>query len=117
MPTLGERIKAAREAAGLTQGELGDLLGGVDYTRVSKWETDAQTPKHDKLVLLTESLGICGHWLLTGQGPMKPGDIPREVAAFREVAAIVDDARKPDDEPDPPPPDQPNPDGGPSLRA
>ena len=41
--TKGEAVALLRRSEGLTQAELGKLLG-VDNTRVSQWETGYRTP-------------------------------------------------------------------------
>lgn len=40
---LGENIKKAREAAGLTQGELAEKLGTTQIA-ISRWENNNRTP-------------------------------------------------------------------------
>jgi transcriptional regulator with XRE-family HTH domain len=55
--TLGEAIRAARQAAGLTQVELAARLG-VAQSRLSEWERGAVVPGTPHLVRLTEALGL-----------------------------------------------------------
>jgi transcriptional regulator with XRE-family HTH domain len=52
--TLSERIKAAREAAGLTQGALAKTLA-VDQTLVCRWE-NGQEPRLETLRRLAAAL-------------------------------------------------------------
>lgn len=66
--TLGNRIKWAREQAGITQGELAERVGVAAGSRVSEWENDRRQPSAPVLMALPEVLGVSGHWLLTGQG-------------------------------------------------
>lgn len=40
---LGEKLKAAREAAGMTQLELADILG-TNQIAISRWEHNNRTP-------------------------------------------------------------------------
>lgn len=56
METLGQRIRALRKAAGLSQQQLGDSLGWGD-TRLSMYERDQRTPKIAQLRELAKQLG------------------------------------------------------------
>lgn len=55
--TIGERIKAARKQAGLTQQELADKLK-VSYVGVSQWESGRRNPKQQTLSHIAEVLDI-----------------------------------------------------------
>jgi transcriptional regulator with XRE-family HTH domain len=55
--TLGETIKARREAAGMTQEELAERLY-VSRQAVSKWEAGASVPNDDNLVQIRAILGV-----------------------------------------------------------
>jgi len=63
---LGNRIYELRRAKGLSQRELGELLG-VSNKAVSKWENGAAIPKTDTLVKLAEILGVSPQELLQGK--------------------------------------------------
>ena len=54
---LGENLRAARLAAGLSQEALGEMLGVVSQT-VSKWERGESAPDAALLVPLAEALGL-----------------------------------------------------------
>ncbi len=54
--SLGENIRQARKAAGLSQETLGERLGVVSQT-VSKWERDESSPDAALLPPLAEALG------------------------------------------------------------
>ena len=54
---IGERLKAARRAAGLTQAEVGRLIG-VTNVAVSKYERDLVTPDGGRLVQLSEAFVV-----------------------------------------------------------
>ena len=41
---IGKVIKTRRKALGLTQQELGKLLGGIYNTTISQWEGGHKTP-------------------------------------------------------------------------
>lgn len=61
--TLGERIKKARQDKGLTQAELGKLLGSTDAT-VNRYEKDIRKPDPDTLVNISKILNVSVNWLL-----------------------------------------------------
>jgi transcriptional regulator with XRE-family HTH domain len=53
---IGENIKAARLAAGMTQKELAEKIG-VPYQSVQRWEKGAFKPSLDNLIKLAAALG------------------------------------------------------------
>ena len=65
MKIFGDRLRAARIAAGMTQEQLGFALG-VTKSSVSAWENDRETPGFRLLPALRTTLGssldelICG---------------------------------------------------------
>lgn len=61
--TLGERIKVARQAAGLSQEALGAVLGKTQ-SAVSQWELGTSVPEFDAAVPLARALGVSLDWLL-----------------------------------------------------
>lgn len=56
MMTTGQRIKAARERAGMTQAELAAKLG-IPYQSVSQWERGTRNPKQETLKRIAAALG------------------------------------------------------------
>ena len=69
---IGERIRQAREQAGLTQTELGERVG-VSRSAVAQWESSATQafPTHRNTERLVAALKVNFEWLLTGRGPMR----------------------------------------------
>lgn len=65
--TLGDRLAAARDAAGLTQGDLAQRLG-VRVKTLRDWENDVSEPRANRLQMLAALLGVSLRWLLTGEG-------------------------------------------------
>ena len=55
--TFGKNLYELRDKKGLTQKELGKLLGVSDKA-VSKWETGEAMPRTAKLVLITDLFGV-----------------------------------------------------------
>ena len=64
--TMGEIISTLRREKGLTQKELGDMLGITDKA-VSKWERDIACPDTMTIPNLAEILGISVEELLTAK--------------------------------------------------
>lgn len=60
---LKDRIAAVRKAAGLTQEQLGELLG-VTRQAVSKWESGAAAPDTENVVRLSAIFGVSTDYLL-----------------------------------------------------
>lgn len=81
--TLGDRLAAAREAAGLTLAEGATRLG-VRGKTLRDWEADAAEPRANRLQMLAALYGVSLRWLLTGQGegvapPPPEGAVPAEL--------------------------------------
>lgn len=74
--TLGDRLAAAREAAGLSQAKLASKIG-VKVDTLEAWEEDRREPRANRLQMLTGLLGVSLGWLLTGagEGPEHPDDL------------------------------------------
>ena len=54
---IGERIKAARKKAGLTQKQLGGKMG-ISYQAVAQWENDLRNPKIESLRAIANALEV-----------------------------------------------------------
>jgi hypothetical protein len=52
----------------MTQADLARDLG-VGVATVSEWFTRGRVPNGDVMLRLPSTLGVSGHWLLTGEGP------------------------------------------------
>ncbi len=62
---IGERLKLARSAAGLSLRELGDRLGGlVSAQAIGKYERDQMMPGSEVLIALARALGVSEDYLL-----------------------------------------------------
>jgi transcriptional regulator with XRE-family HTH domain len=55
--TIGQRIRTARKAAGLTQADLAKILD-IPYQGVSQWERDLRNPKMETLEKIATALNI-----------------------------------------------------------
>ena len=85
---IHDRIREAREQAGISQTELARLLG-VTRSACSQWESDRGTaPRRERLEQLAALLGVSFEWLGTGRGagglaelapgPAAPADLPAD---------------------------------------
>lgn len=91
--TFGDRVAAAREAVGISQGDLARRLGVKDKT-IRAWEGDMAEPRANKLSMMSGVLNVTMRWLLTGEGSgvlppdeveTIPPDIARMLAEMREI--------------------------------
>lgn len=65
--TFGDRVAAARRAAGLTQENLSRKLG-IKLKTLRDWEDDISEPRANKLQMMAGVLNVSLVWLLTGEG-------------------------------------------------
>ena len=65
---IGNRIYELRKEKGLSQKELGALIG-VSNKAVSKWETGAAAPKTETIIKLASALGVTVEELLSAKQP------------------------------------------------
>lgn len=86
--TFGDRLAAAREAAGLSQGDLAERLG-VRVKTLRGWENDLAEPRANRLQVLAGLLDVSMVWLLTGEGEgVPPPGLP---VASTDLAALRSD--------------------------
>ena len=65
--TFGDRLAAAREAAGMEPRQLARRLGGRLST-LEGWENDVSEPRANRLSMMAGLLNVSIIWLLTGEG-------------------------------------------------
>ena len=65
--TFGDRLAAARDAAGLSQKQLAQHLG-IKLSTVRGWEDDLNEPRANKLSMMAGILGVSLTWMMTGRG-------------------------------------------------
>ncbi|ASP20541.1 HTH-type transcriptional regulator ImmR [Antarctobacter heliothermus] len=89
--TFGDRLAAAREAAGMTQEILAKRLG-VKHKTIQAWEDDFSEPRANRLNMLAGVLNISIVWLITGEGDGLPD--PSETEALDpDINAILTEIR------------------------
>ena len=90
--TFGDRLAAAREAAGMTQASLAKRLG-VKPTTIRNWENDVSEPRATRLSMMAGLLNVSVMWLINGEGDGldAPDD---ETVLPSEVTSILSDIRE-----------------------
>jgi len=63
---IGQRIRMARERAGLHQAEVARRLR-LSRQSVQQWDNEQNAPKQSRLVELADVLQVDAQWLLTGE--------------------------------------------------
>lgn len=103
--TFGQRLRLAREHAGLSQDELGER-SGVSQKTISKLEGGRQA-KSSKTVELATVCGVREPWLSRESGPMleiqgyaknktQEGDDVRQYDSVTTAIAVISEAMRPD---------------------
>lgn len=82
--TVGERIRAARKRAGLTQAEVSKRLGLSSNSTVAQWERGRRNPQSKNLYALANALECSVHNLLYDS----ESDC-RDVVSQREIVESV----------------------------
>jgi SOS-response transcriptional repressor LexA len=75
MIDLGQRIRAARRDAKLTQRKLAETLG-IRPVSVTQWELGITKPQLDRVEAIANALHVSQDWLLNG-GNKKPVHMPQ----------------------------------------
>ncbi|CAH1661982.1 Putative phage repressor [Hyphomicrobiales bacterium] len=83
MEELSDRIRLARERAGLTQEQVADAFG-IRRNNISTWESGSTRPSSGRLPKLAKLLNTSVNWLLSGEG-QSPGGEPAAVTAAVDV--------------------------------
>lgn len=72
---LIERIKYARERAGMSPSDLAETLK-ISPQAVQNWEYGKTAPKLSRFESLAEALDVSKEWLMTGKGKISLGEEP-----------------------------------------
>lgn len=84
---IADRIQALRKQQGLSQEELADRLG-ISRQAVSKWESGQSTPDLERIVALSQLLGVSTDHLLLGSEPTRKEAIRPQVI-FAIVSTVM----------------------------
>jgi transcriptional regulator with XRE-family HTH domain len=91
---VGDRIRAARQARGMTQAALAEAVG-VTRSAVAQWETERAGQVRANLTRIASVLGVSVQFLLEGATGDNP-DVPEnatELALLRLFRACTEDDR------------------------
>lgn len=91
--TLGDRLAAAREAAGLSQSALAARLG-VRLKTLRGWENDLAEPRANRLQMLAAMLSVSLRWLLTGEGEGVSPPLTEEQSRDEALQRTLADLRR-----------------------
>ena len=92
MATFGDRIAAARLAAGLTQSALAKRLG-VQLKTLRNWEEDLSEPRANRLSMMAGVLNVSITWLIHGEGDGLQAP-PQELEVQGDLRSILGEIRK-----------------------
>lgn len=84
MSSIGTRIKSSREAKGLLQSQLAEMIGVKSANVISNWEKDVSKPDANKMVKLCQVLNISLSYLLDYYGEKNAPSISDEAAKLAE---------------------------------
>ncbi len=92
--TFGDRVAAAREAAGMSQKQLAKRLG-VRLTTLRSWEDDLSEPRANRLSIMAGLLNVSMMWLINGEGEGLAGplDAPVMTEETRNILTELRDLR------------------------
>ncbi|MFQ5974103.1 MAG: helix-turn-helix domain-containing protein [Alphaproteobacteria bacterium] len=85
--TIGERIRAARNAAGLSQARLAERVG-VSQPTVNNWEHGGHNPSRERVTRIAEAVGCTVGWLELGEpgtSAIRTGPLHGQSPAIVEV--------------------------------
>lgn len=81
---IGERIKQARRAAGLTQQAFADAIG-ASQSAVGNWESGINSPNRGRMLRIAEVLRVSITWLEWGDDASAPETNPASFALSDDV--------------------------------
>lgn len=92
---IGNRLKEARKKAGLTQEELGNLIG-VGKSSICSYEKETRNPTLDNIIELIYVLGVSADYLLGTDKIIKTDvlDNPKYRTMTKEEVAFIEILRK-----------------------
>ena len=79
---LGERIRACRQSAGMSQEKVAELTG-VSRQAVTKWEANQSAPNTENLFKLAEIFGTTVDLLLTSEHDARPSPAEQIYSLFK----------------------------------
>lgn len=93
MSTVGDRIKEARIARGLTQDELGKKAGySSGRSAINKIEVGKSYPSQKYIIALADALGVSVDWLLGNTEEQRMNALEKAFNQRPEMRALFDAA-------------------------
>lgn len=86
---MADRIQKLRKEKGISQEELAQNLG-VSRQAVSKWESGQSLPDLDKVIGMSDFLGVSTDYLLKGTEPSETGKKEAGAGVFVAAATALD---------------------------
>lgn len=83
--TIGERIRAAREQAGITQVELGEKIG-VSGVAVMRYEKNARQPRIEQIQAIAAALDVSPIFLIGYDEQLLDGFTPEQQEGIKRGA-------------------------------
>lgn len=90
--TFGDRVAAAREAAGMTQKQLAKRLG-VRGATLRSWEEDLSEPRANRLSMMAGLMNVSMMWLINGEGEGLSGPVDATDAITDQTRDILTELR------------------------
>lgn len=87
MTTIADRLRMVREALGMTQVEIAELVG-VSANTWRRCEQKNEAPNAEALTVLVQK-GFDASWILTGHGQMRLSDAPPELKREQLQAEVA----------------------------
>lgn len=87
--SLSQRIRRAVELAG--GGDEVARRAGIPRRTLGNYLAARNEPKASVIAQLSMATGVKIEWLVTGEGPMQPGEGPPPAAASTPVATVIDE--------------------------
>jgi transcriptional regulator with XRE-family HTH domain len=96
MGLIPERLAKLREQRGLSQRQLGGLVGTNQQT-IGRYETGERSPKVDMVAKLADALAPCTVSYLIGRSPIPEGTAEDLSAEERDLIAAIRAAQSADE--------------------
>ena len=92
---IGKRLKEARKKMGLTQSQLGELIG-VKKSTICSYEKETRNPTIDNIIEMIMALGVSADYLLGTDKIIKTDVIenPRYRTMTKEEVKFIEIMRK-----------------------
>ena len=82
-----KNLKRLREARGITQGELAELIG-VAASTPSQWENNRVTPTVENLMVLADVFHVSMDFLMGRKAPLAPEDVKPALVAVSSAEVV-----------------------------